>query len=156
MPLKATIAAAAMLVVAGCGSAASAPAATAPTSPTAAATQALSFCGDVAELRAALQTLTPVHGSIPSSSQMKATAQEIQTNLAGLGRQTQWQTQIDNLRTAVTNMNAAADNIAASPGARGATSQVRIAVAQVNDALRRLLAAVGSRCPVSIADRFLT
>jgi hypothetical protein len=44
-------------------------------------------------------------------------------------------------------MNAAADNIAASPGARGAASQVRTSVAQVNDALRRLLAAVGSRCP---------
>jgi type II secretory pathway component PulM len=78
---------------------------------------------------------------------MKATAQDIQTSLAGLGRQTQWQTQIDNVRTAVTNMNAAADNIAASPGARGATGQVRISVAQVNEALRRLLAAVGSRCP---------
>jgi hypothetical protein len=146
MLLKATIAAAAMLVVAGCGSAASAPAATAP-SPTAAATQALSFCGDVAKLHATLQTLTPVHGSLPTSAQMKAAAQDIQASLAGLGRQTHLQTQIDNLRTAVTNMNAAADNIAASPGARGAAGQVRIAVAQVNDALRRLLAAVGSRCP---------
>jgi len=147
MLLKATIAAAAMLVVAGCGSAASAPAATAPSSPTAAATRALSFCGDVAELHATLQTLTPVHGSLPTSAQMKDAAQDIQTSLAGLGRQTHLQTQIDNVRTAVTNMNAAADNIAASPGARGATGQVRIAVAQVNDALRRLLAAVGSRCP---------
>jgi hypothetical protein len=137
MLVKATIAAATMLVVA---------AATAP-SPTAASTQALSFCQNVAELRTTLQSLTPVHGSLPSSSQMKAAAQDIQTSLSGLGRQTQWQTQIDNLRTAVTNMNSAADNIAASPGARGAASQVRIAVAQVNDALRRLLVAVGSRCP---------
>jgi hypothetical protein len=78
---------------------------------------------------------------------MKAAAQDIQASLAGLGRQTHLQTQIDNVRTAVTNMNAAADNIAASPGARGAASQVRIAVAQVNDSLRRLLVAVGSRCP---------
>jgi hypothetical protein len=147
MLLKATIATAAMLVVAGCGSAGSAPASPAPSSPTPAATRALSFCQNVAELHATLQSLTPVHGSLPSSSQMKAAAQEIQTSLSGLGRQTQWQTQIDNLRTAVANMNAAADNIAASPGARGATSQVRISVAQVNDALRRLLVAVGSRCP---------
>jgi hypothetical protein len=147
MLLKATIAAATLLAAAGCGSAASAPAATAPSSPTAAATQALSFCGDVAALHATLQTLTPVHGSLPTSAQMKAAAQEIQTSLSGLGRQTHLQTQIDNLRTAVTNMNAAADNIAASPGARGAASQVRTSVAQVNDALRRLLAAVGSRCP---------
>ena len=147
MLLKATIAAAAMLVVAGCGSADTTPTAAAPSSPTAAATQALSFCRDVAELHATLQTLTPVHGSLPTSAQMKAAAQDIQTSLAGLGRQTHLQTQIDNLRTAVANMNAAADNIAASPGARGATSQVRTSVAQVNDALRRLLAAVGSRCP---------
>jgi hypothetical protein len=147
MLLKATIAAAALLAAVGCGSGGSAPAAAPPSTPAAASTQALSFCGDVAELHAALATLTPVHGSLPSSSQMKATAQEIQTSLAGLGRQTQWQTQIDNLRTAVTNMNAAADNIAASPGARGAAGQVRTSVAQVNDALRRLLAAVGSRCP---------
>jgi hypothetical protein len=147
MLLKATIAAATMLAAAGCASGTSAPAAPAASSPTAAATQALSFCQNVAELRATLQTLTPVHGSLPSSSQMKAAAQEIQTSLAGLGRQTQWQTQIDNLRAAVTNMNAAADNIAASPGARGAAGQVRVAVAQVNDALRRLLVAVGSRCP---------
>jgi hypothetical protein len=147
MLLKATIAAAALLAAAGCGSGGSAPAAAPSSTPTAASTQALSFCQDVAELRAALATLTPVHGSLPSSSQVKATAQEIQTSLAGLGRQTQWQTQIDNVRTAVTNMNAAADNIAASPGARGAASQVRTSVAQVNDALRRLLVAVGSRCP---------
>jgi hypothetical protein len=147
MLLKATIAVAAMLVVAGCGSSASAPAATAPSSPTAAATQALSFCGDVAKLHATLQSLTPVHGSLPTSAQMKAAAQDIQTSLPGLSRQTHLQTQIDNLRTAVANMNAAADNIAASPGARGATSQVRTSVAQVNEALRRLLAAVGTRCP---------
>ncbi len=147
MLLKATIAAATMLAAAGCGPAASPPAATAPGSPTAAITQALSFCGDVAALHATLQTLTPVHGSLPTSAQMKAAAQEIQTSLSGLPRQAQWQTQIDNLRTAVTNMNAAADNIAASPGARGAAGQVRTSVAQVNDALRRLLVAVGSRCP---------
>jgi hypothetical protein len=147
MLLKATIAAAAVLVAAGCGSAGSTPAAPAPGSPTAATTPALSFCQDVAELHATLQSLTPVHGSLPSSSQMKDAAQDIQTNLAGLGRQAQWQTQIDNLRAAVMNMNAAADNIAASPGARGAAGQVRTSVAQVNDALRRLLAAVGSRCP---------
>lgn len=36
---------------------------------------------------------------------------------------------------------------ATAPGARGATSQFRTSVAQVNDALRRLPAAVGSRCP---------
>jgi len=116
-------------------------------SPTAAATQALSFCGNVAKLHATLQSLTPVHGSLPTSAQMKAAAQDIQTSLPGLSRQTHLQTQIDNLRTAVANMNAAADNIAASPGARGATSQVRTSVAQVNEALRRLLAAVGTRCP---------
>lgn len=147
MLLKATIAAATLLVAAGCGSGSSAPDAAAPSSPAAASTQALSFCQDVADLRAALQALTPVHGSLPSSSQLKAAVQDIETSLAGLGKRTEWQTEINNLSAATANLKSATASLAASPGAPGVASQVRTAVAQVNDALRRLLAAVGNRCP---------
>jgi hypothetical protein len=109
----------------------------------------LSFCQDVAQLRDTLQSLTPVKGALPTSTQLKAAAAEIQSSLFGLGNRTEWQTQIDNLKAAVANMQSAAENIAASPGARGAASNVRTAVAGVNDSIRRLLTAVGSRCPAS-------
>ena len=78
---------------------------------------------------------------------LEAAAADIQSSLSGLGNRTEWQTQIDNLKAAVANMQSAADSLAASPGARGVASNVRTAVAGVNDSIRRLLTAVGSRCP---------
>lgn len=98
-------------------------------------------------LRATLQSLSPVKGALPTSTQMKTAARDIQSSLSGLANRTEWRAQIDNLKAATANMQSAADSLAASPGARGVTSEARTAVAGVNDAIRRLLAAVGSRCP---------
>jgi hypothetical protein len=139
--LKGAIVAAVLLFSAACGSSSS--------SSAAAPAHTLSFCQDVAGLSATRESLTPVKGSLPTSTEMKAAAQDIQSSLAGLGRRTEWQTQMDNLSGAAATMQSAADSLAASPGARGVSSRARTAVAGVNDAIRRLVTAVGSRCPSS-------
>ena len=152
MLLKGITASGAILLATACGPSGGSPNGTGTSSPpantTASPSPVLSFCQDVAGLRTALQTLTPIHGnSLPTSHELKAVAQDIQSSLSGLGRRTEWQTQIDNLRSATANMQSAADSLAASPGARGVSSRVTTAVASVNDSIRRLLTAVGSRCP---------
>jgi len=140
-----------MVMAAACTSGGSVSYSGRPASPLASVTSSpapgLAFCQDVDGLRATLGTLTPVKGSLPTSREMRAAAQEIQANLARLGRRGEWRTQIDNLEAAGANMQSAADSLAASPGARGAASNARVAVARVNDAIRRLVTAVGSRCP---------
>jgi hypothetical protein len=149
--LRGTIVFAVMVLAAACTSGGNSPDGALPNSPPANATSspapALAFCQDVDGLRATLETLTPVKGSLRTSREMKAAAQEIQSNLTRLGRRSEWRTQIDNLKAAVANMQSAADSLAASPGARGMASNARIAVARVNDAIRRLVTAVGARCP---------
>lgn len=150
--LKAAVVSAVTLVAAACGSGGNSPGGAGTSSPrpsvTASPAPTLSFCQDVAELRDTLQSLTPIKGAaLPTSTQLKAAAADIQSSLSGLGNRTEWQTQIDNLKAAVANMQSAADSLAASPGARGVASNVRTAVAGVNDSIRRLLTAVGSRCP---------
>ena len=107
----------------------------------------LAVCRDVDKIRDALHSLTPVKGALPSSTQVTAAIQDIQEGLSGLGNRTEWQSEIDNLKAAVANLETAVANLVASPGARGAAASVRTAVAQVNDSIRRLLTAVGSRCP---------
>lgn len=136
-----------MLAAAACGGGGSP--GTAAASPPARATTApaLSFCGSVDGLRSTLDSLTPLVSRLPTSTEMKTAAQDIDTDLSGLGSRTEWQTQIDNLKTANANMESAADRLAATPGARGVAASARSAVARVNDAIRRLLTAVGSRCP---------
>jgi hypothetical protein len=138
-------ASAVLLLAAACGSNGTTPSAAGTTA--ARPTPSLAVCQNVNELRATLTSLTPVKGALPTSTQMKAAAASIQANLAALGNRTEWQTQIDNLKTAAANMQTAADNLAASPAARGVTGSARTAVAQANDSIRRLLVAVGSRCP---------
>lgn len=149
--LKGTMASAVVVLAAACASGGNSPDVARPQQPLANATSspapALAFCRDVEGLRATLQTLTPVKGSLRTSREMKAAAQEVQSNLTRLGRRSEWRTQIDNLKAASANMRSAADSLAASPGARGVASNARIAVARVNDAIRRLVTAVGSRCP---------
>ena len=151
--LKGAVVSAVMLTAAACGSGSSSPGGAGTSSPrpsvTASPAATLSICQDVAELRDTLETLSPVKGALPTSTQLKAAAAAIQSSLAGLGNRTEWQTQINNLKAAVANMQSAADSLAASPGARGVTSNVRTSVAGVNDSIRRLLVAVGSRCPSS-------
>lgn len=149
MLLTGTVVSAVLLMAAACGAGNSPGAGQGSPRATAAASPAptLSVCRDVDSLRGTLDSLTPLHGRLPTSTQMKAAAQDIETSLSGLGNRTEWRTQTDNLKTATENMRSAADNLAASPGARGAASRARTAVASVNDAIRRLLTAVGSRCP---------
>jgi ABC-type Zn uptake system ZnuABC Zn-binding protein ZnuA len=149
--LKGAVVSAVALVAAACGSGGNSPSGAGAASPrpsvTASPAPTLSFCQDVAQLRATLESLSPVKGALPTSTQLKAAAADIQSSLSGLGNRTEWQTQIDNLKAAVANMQSAADSLAASPGARGVASNVRVAVAGVNDSIRRLPTAVGSRCP---------
>jgi hypothetical protein len=152
MLLKGTVVTTVLLISAACGSGSSSSSdgagASGPSaSTTSAPAHTLSFCPDVAELDATRQSLSHVTNSLPTSTAMKAAASGIESSLAGLGRRTEWQTQIDNLKTAVANMQSAADRLAASPGARGVSSQVRTSVAGVNDSIRRLVTAVGDRCP---------
>ncbi len=140
MVIAGTIVSSVTLSAAACGGSGS-PATTATTAP------ALSLCQDVSQLRATLDSLTPVKGGVPTSTQLNTAATDIRSSLAGLGNRTEWQTQIDNLDAAVTRMQSAADTLAASPGAGSSAANARTAVAQVNDAIGRLLTAVGSRCP---------
>lgn len=149
--LLAAIASAVILMAAACGPTGNSPSAAEHSPPTRAAASpspALSFCQDVARLHATLQALTPIKGALRTSTEMRAAAQEIQSSLSGsLGKRSEWQTEIDNLKAAAANMRSAADDLAASPGARGVTSHARTAVGRVDHATRRLLTAVGSRCP---------
>jgi hypothetical protein len=149
--LRGTVVAAVTLAAAACGSGGNSPSGAGATSPrpsvTASPAPTLSVCSDVDQLRATLASLSPIKGAaLPTSTQLKAAAADIQSSLSGLGNRTEWQTQIDNLKAAAANMQSAAESLAASPGARGVTSDVRVAVAGVNDSIRRLLTAVGSRC----------
>lgn len=149
--LKGMAVSAMLLVAAACGSGGNSPggagAGGSRTTATASPAPALSVCQDVDRLRDTLAALTPLTGRLPSSTEMKTAARDIQSSLSGLGNRTEWQTQTDNLKAATEHMQSAADNLAASPGARGVASRARTAVASVNDAIRRLLTAVGSRCP---------
>ena len=149
--LGGAVASAVLVAAAGCTPGGSSPSAARLASPlasvTSSPTPALAFCQDVDGLRATLERLTPVKGSLPTSREMKAAAQQIQSHRAGLARRNEWRTQIGNLEAAGANMESVANRLAASPGARGAASNARVSVAQVNDAIRRLVTAVGSRCP---------
>lgn len=146
--LRGTCASAVLLLAAACTSGGDSPGAGSPTSaPATSPAPALALCQDVDKLNATAASLSPVKGTVRTSAEMKAAAQDIQSNLTHLGRRTEWQTQIDNLQAATTNMQTAADQLAATPGARGVASNARIAVARVNDAIRRLVTAVGVRCP---------
>jgi len=149
--LRGLLASAVMVLAAACTSGGSSPDAARLNRPLASVTSSpappLAFCQDVDGLRATLATLTPVKGSLRTSREMKAAAREIQSNLTRLGSRNEWRTQIDNLKAATATMGSAADSLAASPGARGVVSNARVAVARVNDAIRRLVTAVGSRCP---------
>jgi hypothetical protein len=110
-------------------------------------TPTLAVCTYVDDLHTTLAALTPVKGSsLPTSAQMKAAAQDIQSSVSGLSGRGEWQAQIDSLASAGTNLKTAADNLAASPGNAGVTSDARTAVAGANDAIRRLITAAGSRC----------
>jgi hypothetical protein len=154
--VQGAIVSAAILAAAACGSSGTSPGSAGSTahqatvaassSPSPAPT--LSFCQDVNSLRATLATLTPIKGAaLPTSATMKNAVRDIQSALSGLSSRAERRTQIDNVRAATDNMETAADNLAASPGARGVPAQVRTAVAGVTDSIRRLITAVGSRCP---------
>ncbi len=144
---------AAVVVIAGAVACSSGPAASAGTPSRTPASPAapLRFCQNVEALQAVLASLTPLKGKLPTSAQMTAAASSIETNLAGLANQHQWQTQIDNLESATQTMKSAAGDLAASPGAGGVAARARTATAQVNDAIRRLVSAVGVRCPSTSA-----
>lgn len=146
---KALIVSAVLLAAVACGGNGS-PGAGAASSPTrATATPTLSVCGDVDGLKSTLDSLTPLVSRLPTSTEMKTAAQDINTDVAGLSSRTEWQAQINGLKTANANMQAAADRLAATPGGRGVAASARSAVGAVNDAIRRLLTAVGSRCPAT-------
>lgn len=72
----------------------------------------------------------------------------IQASLSDLSKSagTRWRTQIDDLKSAAAGLQSAADDQAASPSRNGAAT-VTSRVADVAAAGRRLLAAVGNRCP---------
>jgi hypothetical protein len=154
--IQGAVAVAAILVTAACGSSGTSPANAGSTAQQTAAAASpspsptLSFCPNVDSLRATLTSLTPIKGAaLPTSATMKNAVREIQSALPGLSRRAEWRAQVDSVQAAAANMQRAAENLAASPGGRGVTAQVRTSVANVNDSVRRLLTAVGSRCPAA-------
>lgn len=146
-PLRAAIVVALVMLSAACGASGGSAGGAGSTPTMASPAPVLTFCRHVDGLRGTLESLSPVKGSLTPSATMKAAARDIQSSLAGLAGRHEWRTQIDNLDAATANMESAADRLAETPGARGVTSDARVAVARVNDAIRRLLTAVGSRCP---------
>jgi hypothetical protein len=151
--LKGAMVSAALLLAAACGSAGSSPAggrsSGAPASPrTAPPTPVLTVCQDVTTMRAALHSLTTVSITQGAVSEIKAAGRAIQTSLGDLSATagTEWRAQIDNLRSSVANLQSAADDYKASPSSSG-RSKVGTAIGAVAADGRRLLTAIGNRCP---------
>lgn len=151
--LKGAMVSAALLLAAACGSAGSSPAGgrspgTAASPTTAPPTPVLTVCQDVATIRGALHSLATVSITEGAVSEIKAAGRAIQTSLADLSATTgtHWRTRIDNLRSSVANLQSAADDYKASPSSSG-RSRVNTAAGAVAADGRRLLAAIGNRCP---------
>lgn len=157
MAIEGAIASAALLLAAACGSGGSSPGGTGSGGPSSAVAASpgsaspspvLTVCQDVASLRAAWHSLTTVSINEGAVSEIKAVARGIQASLSDLSSSagTEWKPQIDNLRSDLARLQSAADSLAASPSASGRSSATS-AVASVAASTRRLLAAVGNRCP---------
>jgi len=153
MVLNGAILALAMLPVAACGSGGGPPAGTVPPSGpvpprSAAPSPVLTVCQDVATLRAALHGLTSVSIGQGPVSEVSAAGRAIQASLSDLSRTagTEWQAQVGDLRSELEKLQSAAASLTASPSAHG-QSTVTSAVASVAASGRRLLAAIGNRCP---------
>lgn len=151
--LTAVLVPAAVLLAAACGSGASSPSSTRhPTGAaapprTASPAPALTACQGVDSLRAALHSLTTVKITQGADSEIKAVARGIQASVSELSgaARAEWGTQIDDLKSALTRLQSAAGHGSASPAAHQPT--LRAAAADVGAAGRRLLAAMGNRCP---------
>ncbi len=160
--LRGVVVSAAVLLAAACGSAGGSPGGTGSGGPSSGAAAApgsaspspvLTVCQDVASLRAALHSLASVSITEGAVSEIKAVARGIQTSLSGLGGSagTEWRTQIGKLKSALANLQSAADDLAASPSRTGVAT-VTSRVADVAGTGRRLLAAIGNRCPAPPAS----
>ena len=110
----------------------------------------LTVCQDVNTVRAALENLVAVSVTEPAVSHIQTAAREMESGVADLAGTvsggTEWRTQIDALKSDLARLQSAASSYAASPGS-SARSSVVSAEASVAAAARRLLAAVGNRCP---------
>ena len=126
------------------GTSSSASASSAPSRPT----PVLTVCQDVNSVRAALTSLVSVSITQANVSEIKAVARGMEASVADLANtvsgRTEWQSQVDALKSAVTQLQSAASSYAAAPSREAG---VKSAKANVAVAARRLLAAVGNRCP---------
>jgi hypothetical protein len=104
-------------------------------------------CQDVNSVRAALKSLVSLSITEAGVSEIQAVARGMETSVADLGQtvsgRTEWQSQVDALKSAVARLQSAASSYAAAPSREAGVSSAK---ANVAVAARRLLAAVGNRC----------
>jgi hypothetical protein len=146
-----------ILLAAACGSGGSSPGdtGTGSSSPSASAppapsrpTPVLTVCQDVNSVRAALHSLVSISITEAAVSEIQAVARGMETSVADLGEtvsgRTEWRSQVDALKSAVVRLQSAASSYAAAPSREAGVSSAK---ANVAVAARRLLTAVGNRCP---------
>ncbi len=114
----------------------------------------LTVCQDVDSVRAALRGIVSVGVTEAAVSEIEAVARGMKVSVADLGNtvsgREEWQSQIDAVKSELARLQSAASSYQAAPGTQ-ARSSVLSAKASVAVTARRLLAAVGNRCPAPSA-----
>ena len=117
-------------------------------------TPVLTVCQDVDSVRAALRSIVSVSISQGAVSEIEAVGRGMEASVADLGNtvsgREEWQSQIDAVKAELARLQSAASSYQAAPGTQ-ARSSVLSAKASVAVTARRLLAAVGNRCPAPSA-----
>jgi hypothetical protein len=107
-------------------------------------------CQDVDSVRAALRSIVTVSVTEAAVGEIEAVARGMEVSVADLGNtvsgREEWRSQIDAVKSELARLQSAASSYQASPSTR-ARSGVLSAKASVAVTARRLLAAVGNRCP---------
>jgi hypothetical protein len=114
----------------------------------------LTVCQDVDSVRAALRGIVSVSVTEAAVSEIEAVARGMAVSVADLGNtvsgREEWQSQIDAVKSELARLQSAASSYQAAPDTQ-ARSSVLSAKASVAVTARRLLAAVGNRCPAPSA-----
>jgi hypothetical protein len=119
-------------------------------SPSAVAPSASSstLCADVAALQASVRKLTSIRPRAGAAGELKAAAQDVQSNLSSLTSAAgdQWGGPIANLKTALTSLQSAVSTLATERNA-SSVSGVVSAIRSVSTATQQLVTAARPGCP---------
>ncbi|MGP0028167.1 MAG: hypothetical protein ACLPKE_33150 [Streptosporangiaceae bacterium] len=137
----------------GAASAGSSSSGAAASSAAASPTATSALCDDVAALRGSLQQLTSIKVSVNTVTELKAAAQDVQSNLSSLGSAagSLWSQQIGSLKSALATLQTSIGTLATERNA-SSVAAVAAAVGAVAVAGRQLLNAATARCPSASAS----